>query len=297
LIDFAKSGEKTTRVKALNQLCIDDPDSEELKTILDFVDSYIKKEKDLSILHSLNRILAHFRYYCDRNSKLEFVEKINLLVNRLESLNLEYTLYRWFVGMGVADYSPGDKNVKAKMKDLAIEIPEEIPYDRLGGTINQIFDERGEIPSHSLDFSVSLGENHPKYTMDLVRFFIDNGICSLEKSAFIGGLIKGIEKTEPIEAKSIVKGIYSMKNCWWSVIVRYLFISEVNINKNYSNMLMNIASYGLEETKLLLIKLLGSSLSPNKLGDVPQTMTFINIRFNNLLHGWSKFKRPDMFKS
>jgi len=33
------------------------------------------------------------------------------------------------------------------------------------------------------------------------------------------------------------------------------------------------------------------------LGDVPQTMTFINIRFNNLLHGWSKFKRSDMFES
>ena len=34
-----------------------------------------------------------------------------------------------------------------------------------------------------------------------------------------------------------------------------------------------------------------------KIGDVPQTMTFINIRFNNLLHGWSKFKRSDMFES
>jgi len=33
------------------------------------------------------------------------------------------------------------------------------------------------------------------------------------------------------------------------------------------------------------------------LGDVPQTMTFINTRSNNLLHDRSKFERPDMFES
>ncbi|HUV02572.1 MAG TPA: hypothetical protein VMW67_03885, partial [Desulfobacteria bacterium] len=33
------------------------------------------------------------------------------------------------------------------------------------------------------------------------------------------------------------------------------------------------------------------------LGNVPQTVTFINARSNNLLHGRSKFKRADMFES
>lgn len=168
--------------------------------------------------------------------------------------------------MGAEDYLPGDKNVKSKIKDLSIETPNKIPSNRLGRIINQIFDERGEIPSYSLDFSVALGENHPSYAMDLVRFFVDNEICNLDKSAFIGGLIKGIEKTEPIEAKSIVNEIYSMKGCWWNVIVKYLFISEENIDKIYLDMLINIANDGLEETKRLLIRLLGSSLSP-KLGD------------------------------
>ena len=266
LMVFAKSGEKSTRIKALNQLHISDPDDEELKIILDFVDRYIKKEKDLSILHSLNHVLAHFRSYCDRKSKLEFVEKINLLSNRLESLNLEYALYRWFVGMGAEDYLPGDKNVKSKIKDLSIETPNKISSNRLGRIINQIFDERGEIPSYSVDFSVFLGENHSSYAMDLVRFFVDNEICNLDKSAFIGGLIKGIEKTEPLEAKTIVDEIYLRKGCWWNVIVRYLFIYEENIDKIYFDMLTKVASDGLEETKRLLIRLLGSSLSP-KLGD------------------------------
>jgi hypothetical protein len=259
LIDFAKSGEKSTRVKALNQLSINDPDDEELKIILDFVDRYIKKEKDLSILHSLNHILAYFRSCCDRKSKLEFVEKIDLLTNSLESLNLEYTWYRWFVGMGADDIhlygsKKFDSEIKEKIKDLAIEVPEKNPSNRLGGVINQIFDVSGEIPSHSLDFSVFLGEYHPRYAMDLVRFFVDNRICNLKKSAFIGGLVKGIEKTELIKAKSIVNEIYSMKDCWWNVIVRYLFISEENINKNYFDMLIKIASDGLEETKLSQIR-------------------------------------------
>ncbi len=96
---------------------------------------------------------------------------------------------------------------------------------------------------------------------------MDNGICNLEKSDFIGGLIKGIEKTELIEAKSIVDEIYSMKDCWWNVIVRYLFISEEIIDKNYFDMLIKIASDGLEETKLLLIRLLGSSLPPKLMDD------------------------------
>ena len=266
LIVFAKSGEKSTRVKALNQLHISDPNDKELKIILDFVDRCIKKENDLSILHSLNHVLAHFRSYCNRHSKLEFVERIDQLINRLESSNLEYALYRWFVGMGAEDYLPGDKNVKSKIKDLSIETPNKIPSNRLGRIINQIFDERGEIPSYSLDFSVALGENHSSYAMDLVRFFVDNEICNLKKSAFLGGLIKGIEKTEPIEAKSIVNEIYSMKGGWWNVIVRYMFISEENIDKIYLDMLINIANDGLEETKRLLIMRLGSSLSP-KLGD------------------------------
>ena len=33
------------------------------------------------------------------------------------------------------------------------------------------------------------------------------------------------------------------------------------------------------------------------LGNVPQTVTFINTRSNNLFHGRSKFKRADMFES
>ena len=273
LIDFAKGGEKSTCIKALNQLHISDPDDEELKIILDFVDRYIKKEKDLSILHSLNHILAHFRSYCDRKSKLDFVEKINLLTNRLESSNLEYTLYRWLVGMGADDvYLYGakkfDSEIKEKIKELAIEIPEKIPSNRLGGIINQIFDERAERPIYSHYFSVFLGENHPGYAMDLLSFFVDNGVCDLKKSDFLGRLIKGIEKTKTMEAKSIVNEIYSMRGCWWNVIVNivnYLFICDENIDKNYFDMLIKIASNGLEETKLLLIKSLG--LSPEKLED------------------------------
>ena len=253
LIDIAKSREKSTRTKALNQLCINDPDDEELKIILDFVDRCIKKKNDLSVLHSLNRILAHFPSCCDFNLKSEFVEKIDLLTNRLENSNFEYTLYRLFVGMGA---------IEDKIKDLAIKVPEKISFNNLGGVVNRIFDERGEIPINSVDFSVFLGEYHPTYAMDLFRFFVYNEICNREKSAFIGGLIKGIEKIEPIEAKSIVNEIYSMKDCWWNVIVRYLFICEEDIDKYYFEMLQKIASDGLEETKLLLVSFLGSSLSP-----------------------------------
>ena len=270
LIDIAKSGEKSTRTKALNQLCINDPDDEELKIILDFVDRCIKKKNDLSVLHSLNHILAHFRSCCDLNLKSEFIENIDLLTNRLESSNFEYTLYRRFVGMGAADICSHDdkkfdfKVIEEKIKDLAIKVPEKISSNSLGGVINRIFDERSEIPINSVDFSVFLGEYHPTYAMDLLRFFVDNGICSREKSAFIGGLIKGIENPEPIEAKSIVSEIYSMKDCWWNVLVRYLFICEEDIDKYYLEMLQKIASDGLKETKLLLVDFLGSS-SPPKL--------------------------------
>ena len=268
LIDIAKSREKSTCTKALNQLCINDPDYEELKIILDFVDRCIKKKNDLSVLHSLNHTLAHFRSCCDLNLKSEFVEKIDLLTNRLESSNFEYTLYRWFVGMGAVDiYSHDDKKfdlkvIEEKIKYLAIKVPEKISSNNLGGVINRIFDEGGEIPINSVYFSVFLGEYHPRYAMDLLRFFVDNEICNREKSAFIGGLIKGIEKTEQIEAKSIVNEIYSIKDCWWNVIVRYLFICEEDIDKYYFEMLQKIASDGLEETKLLLVDFLGSSLSP-----------------------------------
>jgi DNA-binding transcriptional MerR regulator len=175
--------------------------------------------------------------------------------------------------MGAADiYLHGDKKfdpkvIEEKIEDLAIKVPEKIPSNILGGVINRIFDERGEIPIHSVNFSVFIGGHHPRYALDLLRFFVDNGICNLEKSAFIGGLIKGIEKTEPMETKFIVDEIYPMKDCWWNVIVRYLFISEEIIDKNYFDMLIKIASDGLEETKLLLIRLLGSSLSPKLMDD------------------------------
>lgn len=273
LIDIAKSGEKSTCLKALNQLCINDPDNEELKIILDFVDRCIKKKNDLSVLHSLNHILAHFRSCCDLNLKSEFVEKIDQLTNRLESSNFEYTLYRWFVGMGAADiYSHDDKKfdlkvIEEKIKDLAIKVPEKISSNNLGGVINRIFDEDGEIPINSVNFSIFVGEYHPRYAMDLLRFFVDNEICNREKSALIGGLIKGIEKTEQIEAKSIVNEIYLMKGCWWNVIVRYLFICEEDIDKDYFEMLIKIANNGLEETQQLLIKSWGSSLLFKKLED------------------------------
>ncbi|MHA1522716.1 MAG: hypothetical protein ACTSRK_21335, partial [Promethearchaeota archaeon] len=245
LIDIAKSGEKSTRTKALNQLRINDPDDEELKIILDFVDRCIKKKNDLSVLHSLNQILAHFRSCCDLNLKSEFVEKIDLLTNRLESSNFEYTLYRWFVGKGAADfYSHEDENKKVGseligdvIEDLAIKVPEKISSNNLGGVINRIFDEGGEIPSNSVNFSIFVGEYHPRYAMDLLRFFVD------------------------------INEIYSIKDCWWNVIVRYLLICEEDIDQDYFEMLQKIASDGLEETKLLLVDFLGSSLLSKKLED------------------------------
>jgi len=72
-----------------------------------------------------------------------------------------------------------------------------------------------------------------------------------------------------------------MKNCWWSVIVRYLFISEENIDNNYFNMLIKIASDGLEETKLLLIKLLGSHLSPRLFDDEWWTIIATLLKSDN----------------
>ena len=99
--------------------------------------------------------------------------------------------------------------------------------------------------------------------------------------------VKNLEKNQVFEEFIRVIGYISS-----TVNIRLRSsVEEYVKSKGYTN---KILEQWVQKTPEYKIEYFPDS---EKIGNVPQTVTFINTRSNNLFHGRSKFKRADMFES